>query len=169
MTILIRSRKPAIMSSSAAQDHRRPSGSYGASVVGSVRWMDEGMVRAWFEEYLEALATCGRGESENLDVLLGYYAVPLVVSTEDAATALTSADEVLGFAAQQVAGMRSASYHRTVILGSDVSSLNSTSALYRGTFARERADGSEIARLGVTYFVTSGSEGPRISALALQP
>jgi hypothetical protein len=129
--------------------------------------MDELSVRAWFNQYLDALATRGRGQSDDLQPLLDYYGVPLLVAMNDAATALTSEEEVVGFARQQIAGMRADNFHRTVTLQSEVIRLNASSALYRAEFARERADGTEIARLGVTYFVTLGSEGLRISALAL--
>jgi hypothetical protein len=45
--------------------------------------------------------------------------------------------------------------------------LNAASALYQGRFSRRRKDGSEIAQLAVTYLITAGSEGRRISVLAL--
>jgi hypothetical protein len=43
--------------------------------------------------------------------------------------------------------------------------LNATCALYRGEFSRWDTDGSEINRLTVTYLLTDGSVGRRISAL----
>ena len=63
--------------------------------------------------------------------------------------------------------MRAADYHHSDVLGSEVTVLNAMSALYRGAFSRRRADGSEIGRLTVTYLVTDGMVGRRISALAL--
>jgi hypothetical protein len=63
--------------------------------------------------------------------------------------------------------MRAADYHHSDLLGSEVTVLNATSALYRGAFSRRRADGSEIGRLTVTYLVTDGTVGRRTSALAL--
>jgi hypothetical protein len=93
--------------------------------------------------------------------------VPLLVATDDAARALTAADDVMGFARQQVDGMRAASYDRTETIDSEVTTLNTTSVLYRADFARRRADGAEIGRLGVTYLITNGPVGLRISALAI--
>lgn len=61
--------------------------------------------------------------------------------------------------------MRAAAYDRSEILGSEVTVLNSTSALYRGTFSRQRSDGGEISRLTATYLVTDGAAGRRISVL----
>ena len=54
-----------------------------------------------------------------------------------------------------------------LILGSEVTVLNSRSALYRGTFSRQRSDGGEINRLTATYLVTDGAAGRRISVLAV--
>jgi len=42
---------------------------------------------------------------------------------------------------------------------------SSSAALYRALLSRERGDGSEIGRLRVTYLITDGSAGRRISAL----
>jgi NTF2-like protein (DUF6841) len=68
---------------------------------------------------------------------------------------------------QQVDGMRAAGYDRSEILSSELTVLNSTSALYRQTFSRHRRDGSEISRLTTTYLVTDGPLGRRISVLAV--
>jgi hypothetical protein len=129
--------------------------------------MDEVGIRAWFDQYLKALAARGRGEADDLHALLEYYGVPLLVATDDAARALTAAEDVIGFARQQVDGMRAANYDHSATLDSEVTRLNTTSVLYRADFARQRADGSEIGRLGVTYLITSGPAGLRISALAV--
>ena len=65
-------------------------------------------------------------------------------------------------AQQQVDGMRAAAYDRTEVLSAEVTVLNSTSALYRGAFSRQRGDGGEINRLTVTYLVTDGPVGHRL-------
>jgi uncharacterized NTF2-like protein DUF6841 len=88
-------------------------------------------------------------------------------STDEDFTALTSEDQVTAAAQQQIDTMRAAHYHNSDVVGSEVTVLNATSALYRGAFSRRRADGSEIGRLTVTYLVTDGPVGRRISALAL--
>ena len=107
-----------------------------------------------------------RGESDTTS-LLAYYRVPLLLTTDDGFFALTSDDQVVAAVQQQVDGMRPAGYGRSEILGSQVTVLNSTSALYRGTFSRQRSDGGEISRLTATYLVTDGPMGRRISALAV--
>jgi hypothetical protein len=123
-------------------------------------------VSRWFGEYLDAFAACGRGEQDTAS-LLAYYGVPLLVTIDAGFFALTTGEQVVGMVQQQVDGMRAAAYDRTEILDSEVTVLNSVSALYRGTFSRQRGDGSEINRLTMTYLVTDGPVGRRISAFAV--
>jgi hypothetical protein len=56
---------------------------------------------------------------------------------------------------------------RACTLHSETSLLNATTALHRADFSWLRADGSEIARLQVTYVITHGVGGRRISALVV--
>jgi hypothetical protein len=128
--------------------------------------VDTNGVSQWFGEYLNAFAACGRGESGTAS-LLAYYGVPLLLTTDDGFFALTSGDQVVAAVQQQVDGMRASGYGRSEILDSEVTVLNSTSALYRGTFSRHRSDGGEISRLTATYLVTDGPMGRRVSALAV--
>jgi hypothetical protein len=127
--------------------------------------VDSSDVSRWFGEYLDVFAACGRGEKDT-SALLGYYGVPLLVTTDVGSFALTSDDQVVATLQQQVDGMRAEAYDRTEILSSEVTVLNSTSALYRGTFSRQRGGGGEISRLTATYLVTDSAAGRRISVLA---
>jgi hypothetical protein len=128
--------------------------------------VDGNDVSQWFGEYLDVFAACGRGESDTA-ALLGYYGVPLLLTTDGGFFAPTNGDQVVAAVQQQVDGMRAAGYGRTEILGSQVTVLNATSALYRGTFSRQRSDGNAISRLTATYLVTDGPTGRRISVLAV--
>ena len=128
--------------------------------------VDSSAVSRWFGEYLDAFAACGRGESDT-GALLEYYGVPLLITTGDGFSALTTDDQVVAVVRQQVDGMRAAAYGRSEILDSEVTVLNSTSALYRGTFSRRRSDGGEISRLTATYLLTDDAAGRRISVLAV--
>ena len=128
--------------------------------------VDSSGVSRWFGEYLDAFAACGRGEQATSS-LLAYYGVPLLLTTDGGFVALTSDDQVVAAVQQQVDGMRATGYQRTEILGSEVTVVNSTSALYRGTFSRQGSDGGEISRLTATYLVTDGAAGRRISVLAV--
>jgi hypothetical protein len=140
-----------------------------AEVLTAAIWsviVDNSDVSRWFAEYLDVFAACGRGERDTAS-LLAYYGVPLLLTTDGGYFALTSDDQVVAAVQQQVDGMRAAAYDRSEIIDSEVTVLNSTSALYRGTFARQRSDGSEIGRLTATYLVTDGPVGRRISVLAV--
>jgi len=140
-----------------------------AEVLTAAIWsviVDSSDVSRWFAEYLDVFAACGRGERDTAS-LLAYYGVPLLLTTDGGFFALTSDDQVVAAVQQQVDGMRAAAYDRSEIIDSEVTVLNSTSALYRGTFARQRSDGSEIGRLTATYLVTDGPVGSRISVLAV--
>jgi hypothetical protein len=128
--------------------------------------VDSDDVSQWFGEYLRAFVACGRGESDAAS-LLAYYGVPLLLTTDDESFTLTSGDQVVAAMRQQIDGMRAAGYGRTESLRSQVTVLNATSALYGGTFSWHRSDGSEIRRVTLTYLVTDGSAGRRISALVV--
>ena len=126
--------------------------------------MNDSDVSRWFGDYLDAFAACGRGQRDTVS-LLGYYGVPLLVGTDSGFFAATGNDQVVAVLQPQIDGMRAAGYARTELLESQVTVLNSRSALYRGTFSRQRSDGGEINRFTATYLVTDGPVGRRISAL----
>jgi hypothetical protein len=128
--------------------------------------VDSSDVSPWFGEYLDAFAACGRGEKDTAS-LLAYYGVPLLITTDGGVFALTSGDQIVAAVAPQIDGMRAAGYHRSEVLGSEITVLNATSALYQGMYAYHRSDGSEISRVTVTYLVTDGTAGRRISVLAV--
>ncbi len=127
--------------------------------------VNENEVRQWFGEYLSAFEACGRGEFDTTS-LLAYYGVPLLITTDDGAFPLSTDDQVVAALRPQVDGIRAAGYDRTEVLAAEVTVLNATSALYRGTFSRQRGDGGEVGRLTATYLVTDGPAGRRISVLA---
>jgi hypothetical protein len=129
--------------------------------------VDVADIRLWFEEYLAVFAACGRGGSDDVAALLRYYGVPLILSTDDAAVALTSDEQVLSALGGQIERMRAAGYDRSETLESEVVAINATSALHTAEFSRRRADGAEIGRLRATYLITDGPDGRRISALAV--
>ena len=123
-------------------------------------------VSRWFDEYLGAFAACGRGE-KGIATLLDYYGVPLLLTTDGGFFALTSDDQVVAAVQPQLDGMRAAGYAGSEVLDSEVTVVNSTSAVYRGTFSYRRSDGGEIRPVSVTYLVTDGAVGLRISVLAV--
>lgn len=123
-------------------------------------------VNDWFAEYLAAFAACGRGEDDAVS-LLAYYGVPLLITTDDGFFALASEDQVVAAVQPQLDGMRATGYARSEVLRIEISVLNSTSALIRGMFSYRRSDGAEIRQVLLTYLVTDGTVGRRISVLAV--
>lgn len=128
--------------------------------------MDESEVRDWFAGYLSTFAALGRGESRPGEVVL-YYGVPFLLTTDDVSISLGTTDQVVGWLQTQVDGMAAANYDHTEILASEVTIVNRNTALHRAEFSRQRADGSEINQMSVTYVITRESEGLRVSALLL--
>lgn len=118
--------------------------------------MGPGEVRRWFDAYLEVFMACGRGEDGRLGRLLEHYDVPLLLATDAGVAPLTSEADVEGAIRQQVEGMRATGYARSEVLDARVEVVNRVSALYRAEFSRQRADGSEIGRLRVTYVIAGG-------------
>ena len=121
----------------------------------------------WFGEYLDVFAACCRGERDT-GALLGYFGVPLLLTTDGGYFALASEEQVVAGLQPQIGQMRAAGYARSEILGAEITVLNATSALYQGKISRQRGDGSEISLLVATYLVTDGPAGRRFSALAVQ-
>ena len=140
-----------------------------------VRWLrrapklqsvEESDVRDWFTEYLRAFAALGRGESRLADVV-AYYGVPFLLTTDTGIISLGTMDEVAAWLQSQADVMSAAEYDHTETLTSDVATLNRNTAIHRAEFSRQRADGTEINQMTVTYIITRESEGFRISALLL--
>jgi len=129
--------------------------------------VDSSDVTRWFGEYLDVFAACCRGERDT-GALLGYFGVPLLLTTDGGYFALASEEQVVAGLQPQIGQMRAAGYARSEILGAEITMLNATSALYQGKISRRRGDGSEISLLVATYLVTDGPAGRRFSALAVQ-
>ena len=123
-------------------------------------------MRAWYDRYLAVFTAAGRGESEP-EAVVGFYAAPLLLTTDDVVVTLRTTEEVATWVDGQVSGLRAEQYDRSEMLSSDLRSLNRRTALLRAAFSRRRADGSEIGAFEVTYVVTRGTEGLRFAALAL--
>lgn len=124
-------------------------------------------IGGWFDGYLDVFGAYCRGDTDDPKALLGFYNVPLLLTSDDGFLSLKTEDDVTRAIRQQVEAMRAAGYDRSDALESEVVVLNRASILYRGDFSRRRRDGTEIQRLRATYLVVQGSAGPRIAALAV--
>jgi hypothetical protein len=129
--------------------------------------VDAEAVGRWFDEYFDIFGACARGDRE-LSALLGYYGVPLILTTDDGVTTLMTDDEAAAVIQSLIDGLRAMGYHHTVVLHPEVTVLNSTSALYRCTLSRRNDGDAEIGCPAITYLVTDDVAGLRIVLLAAQ-
>ena len=129
--------------------------------------MDDSEVRRWFAAYLADFVALGRGDLDDVRRLLVHYSVPLLLSADAGSVLLADEARVLAVSQQQVDDLRAAGYDRSEELASETVVLNRSCATHRATFSRLRADGNEIARLEVTYLITDGPAGRRISAIVV--
>jgi len=128
--------------------------------------VDPDVVRRWFDEYLDTFAACARGDRD-MAALLSYYGVPMILTSDDGVITLMTDDEAAAVMQSMADGLRASGYHHTEMLHSEVSVLNSTSAMYRGTMSRRTVDGTEIGCPTITYLVTDDVAGLRIALLAM--
>jgi hypothetical protein len=129
--------------------------------------VDTDVVNRWFSEYFDTFEACARGDRD-MSELLSHYGVPLILTSDDGVTTLMTDDEAAAVMQSMVGGLRANGYHHTDVLQSEVSVLNSVSALYRGALSRRNADGEEFDCPTVTFLVTDDVAGLRIVFLAIQ-
>jgi hypothetical protein len=129
--------------------------------------VDTDVVNRWFNEYFDTFEACARGDRD-MSELLSHFGVPLIFTSDDGVTTLMTDDEAAAMMQGMVGGLRANRYHHTDVLQSEVSVLNSVSALYRGTLSRRNRDGEEFDCPTVTFLVTDDVAGLRIVLLAIQ-
>ena len=127
--------------------------------------LDAATVSRWFDEYFDTFAACARGERD-MSALLGHYGVPTIFTTDDGLITIMTDDEAIAVMQSLVDGLRANGYHHTEVVHSEVSVLNSTSALFRCTMSRRDRDGKEIGCPTITYLVADDIAGLRIVLLA---
>ena len=123
---------------------------------------------AWFEDYLTTFAALGRGDRDDVDALLDFYAVPLLLTTDDAVLVMASESDVITALRRQIDVLREARYGDSERLSSELTRINERTALYDAEFSRRRSDGTEIGRLAAAYLVIEGPAGRRIAALMVR-
>jgi hypothetical protein len=124
---------------------------------------------AWFQGYLDAVAAAARDPLADPRRLLEFYAVPLVLSGDDGARVFATEAHVIAFVRGLVDGLRPVQYSHSETLDGDLVEVNRSTCLYRAEFSRRRTDGTEIERVGATYFIARGQSGLRIFAVAIRP
>jgi uncharacterized NTF2-like protein DUF6841 len=129
--------------------------------------LDGAAVNRWFDEYFDTFSACVRGDRD-MSALLSRYGVPLILTTDDGVTTLMTDDEAAAVMQSLADGLRANSYHHTEVLHSEVSVLNATSAIFRGSMSWRNVEGGEIGSPTITYLVTDDVAGLRIDVLATQ-
>jgi hypothetical protein len=127
--------------------------------------LDTATVSRWFDEYFDTFSACARGERD-MSALLGLYGVPLIITTDDGVITMMTDDEAAAVMQSLVDGLRANGYHHTDVVHSEVSVVNSVTALHRCTMSRRNREGAEIGRPAITYLVTDDVGGLRIVLLA---
>ena len=128
--------------------------------------VDVDAVGRWFDDYFDTFAACIRGDRD-MAALLACYGVPLVVTSDDGVIDVVTEDEAAAVMQSQVDVLRAMGYHHTDVLHPEVTVLNSTSALFRGTMSRRDGVGGEIGCPTISYVVTDDSIGLRIKLVAV--
>ena len=128
--------------------------------------VDAVAVDRWFADYLEDFAAVVRGQ-RGIDRLLERYAVPLILTVEDGAMQLATAQDVLTVIGTQVDQLRAQGFAGSVEVHGETTVLNASSAVRGEGIARRRADDSEIDRVEMTYVIIETGDGPRIAVMAV--
>jgi hypothetical protein len=129
--------------------------------------VDAADVELWFAAYLDCFVALGRGERDDVEALLEFYDVPMLLSAPGGTAWLLDADQVTGVMRAQVEGLRHAGFHRTDVEDAQTVVLNEGCARHEGRFTRRAADGTVIATFTASYVLATGPSGPRIAVLAL--
>lgn len=124
-------------------------------------------IRAFYDEYLATFVALCRGDRDDVEVLLRYYSVPLLMSGETSGW-LRTADEVLDVGRRQMADTRAAGFDRTEMSDPRTTVVNPSCAWFAAEFVRRRADGSQIAAFSAFYLVNDLPEGRRITTLGFR-
>jgi hypothetical protein len=124
-------------------------------------------VESWFTDYLADYAAMVRGDLDGTRRLVGHYSAPLLMSTDASCVALVNGEQVAEAVQRQVDHLRADDYDRSEQVTASTVVLNRTCATHRVLLSRLRRDGSEIARLEVTYLITEVAQGRRISAIVV--
>ncbi|MEJ2888734.1 DUF6841 family protein [Actinomycetospora aeridis] len=129
--------------------------------------MDTSDVTTWFDAYLDLFVALGRGDRDDVEAILDFYGVPMLLSAPGASGWLHETDQVIGVIRGQVEGLRYAAFDRTVVEDASTVLLNDSCARHEGRFIRLTADATVIADFRGSYLIADGPDGPRIAALVV--
>lgn len=122
-------------------------------------------VRAWHGSYLDTFTRLAAGENTELESVLSFFGVPLVIVTDDRYLGLSTRDAVLGTAKALIDQLLRVNYAGSTVHRLDIRPLNARAALVEGEFSRYDRRGDELERFGAVYLVAKTDEGWRITSL----
>jgi hypothetical protein len=129
--------------------------------------VDTSDVTTWFDAYLDLFVALGRGDRDDVEAILDFYGVPMLLSAPGASGWLHGTDQVIGVVRGQVEGLRHVGFDRTVVEDATTVLLNDSCARHEGRFLRLGADATVIADFRAGYLIADGSAGPRCAALVI--
>ncbi|MBW3634812.1 MAG: hypothetical protein KY456_17470 [Chloroflexi bacterium] len=124
-------------------------------------------VRAWYGGYLDTFTSLAAGERTDLESVMGFYGVPLVIVTEGRYLALPTRDAVLSTAKSLIDGLLQANYAGSTVHRLDIRPLNARAAFIEGVFSRHDGAGNELERFGTAYLVAKSDEGWRFISIVV--
>lgn len=124
-------------------------------------------VRAWYSGYLDSFTRLAAGERTDVEALLEYFGVPLVIVTEGRYLVLPTPDAVLSAARSLIDQLLQANYAGSTVHRLDIRPLNARATLVEGLFSRYDREGDELERLGTVYLVAKTDAGWRFTSLVL--
>ena len=124
-------------------------------------------VRVWYGGYLDTFTSLAAGERTDLESVMGFYGVPLVIVTESRYLALPTGDDVLRTAKSLIDGLLQGNYAGSTVHRLDIRPLNARAAFVEGLFSRHDGAGNERERFGTAYLVAKGDEGWRFTSIVV--
>ncbi|MEK2475796.1 hypothetical protein [Streptomyces noursei] len=127
----------------------------------------EESAKQWFERYATTFIELAGSGATQAASLLGYFAVPLTMTTSAAHLTLTTTGQLTAALGQELIALREADYGSSQALDQVVRGLNDRSVLIEVTWARYNRSGSEFQRTRVLYLVARTADGWRITAASV--
>jgi hypothetical protein len=124
----------------------------------------EADVRGWYDAYFTTFVKLAVGERSDVDSLLDFYGVPMVVITENGCRALSNREEVLSFAKSALDDLIRMNYAGTTIERLDIRPLDPYAAFVEGVFSRRDSQGKEFDQAGSAYLVARTNRGWRVAS-----
>ena len=124
-------------------------------------------VREFFAHYYWTYHELVRGGSDEFDLLFGFFAVPMTVTTRETHRCLRDAAAVRAAFSDNIRRLRAQRYERAIPVRSDFRILNDRACLAEVDWVRTGSRGEEVSRLRMAYLVAETAEGLRIVSMVV--